>query len=88
MNIKNFINRPIMSVMLSVVIVIIGVIGLLSLPIEQYPDIAPPTVKVSATYTGANAETIMKSVVTPLEASINGVENMQYMTSSVLPCAM
>ena len=88
MDIKNFINRPIMSVMLSVVIVIIGVIGLLSLPIEQYPDIAPPTVKVSATYTGANAETIMKSVVTPLEASINGVENMQYMTSSVLPCAM
>ncbi len=82
MDIKNFINRPIMSVMLSVVIVIIGIIGLLSLPIEQYPDIAPPTVKVNATYTGANAETIMKSVVTPLEASINGVENMQYMTSS------
>ncbi len=82
MNIKNFINRPIMSVMLSVIIVIIGIIGLLNLPIEQYPDIAPPTVKVSATYTGANAETIMKSVVTPLEASINGVENMQYMTSS------
>ena len=82
MNIKNFINRPIMSVMLSVIIVIVGVIGLLSLPIEQYPDIAPPTVKVNATYTGANAETIMKSVVTPLEASINGVENMQYMTSS------
>ena len=71
-----------MSVMLSVVIVIIGIIGLLNLPIEQYPDIAPPTVKVSATYTGANAETIMKSVVTPLEASINGVEDMQYMTSS------
>ena len=68
--------------MLSVVIVIIGIIGLLNLPLEQYPDIAPPTVKVSATYTGANAETIMKSVVTPLEASINGVENMQYMTSS------
>ncbi len=82
MSIKNFINRPIMSVMLSVVTVITGVIGLLNLPIEQYPDIAPPTVKVSATYTGANAETIMKSVVTPLEASINGVENMQYMTSS------
>lgn len=82
MNIHNFINRPIMSVMLSVIIVIIGIIGLLSLPIEQYPDIAPPTVKVSATYTGANAETIMKTVVTPLEAAINGVENMQYMTSS------
>lgn len=55
---------------------------MLSLPIEQYPDIAPPTVKVNATYTGANAETIMKSVVTPLESSVNGVENMQYMTSS------
>lgn len=82
MDIKNFIDRPIMSVMLSVIIVIIGLVGLLSLPIEQYPDIAPPTVKVNATYTGANAETIMKSVVTPLEASINGVENMQYMTST------
>ena len=82
MNIKNFINRPIMAVMLSVVIVIIGIIGLLNLSLEQYPDIAPPTVKVSATYVGANAETVMKSVVTPLEASINGVENMQYMTST------
>lgn len=82
MDIKTFINRPIMSVMLSVVIVIVGIIALLNLPIEQYPDIAPPTVKVNATYTGANAETIMKSVVTPLETSINGVENMQYMTST------
>lgn len=82
MNIKNFINRPIMAVMLSVVIVIIGIIGLLNLPLEQYPDIAPPMVKVSATYVGANAETVIKSVVTPLEASINGVENMQYMTST------
>lgn len=82
MNIKTFISRPILSVMLSVVIVIIGFIGLLCLPLEQYPDIAPPTVKVSATYVGANAETVMKSVVTPLEASINGVENMQYMTST------
>ncbi len=82
MDIQKFITRPIMSVMLSVIIIIIGVIALLNLPLEQYPDIAPPTVKVSATYTGANAETIMKSVVTPLEASINGVENMQYMTSS------
>ncbi len=82
MNIKTFIDRPILSVMLSVVIVIIGFIGLISLPLEQYPDIAPPTVKVNATYVGANAETVMKSVVTPLEASINGVENMQYMTST------
>lgn len=82
MNIKTFIDRPIFSVMISVTIVILGVIGLVSLPIEQYPDIAPPTVKVTASYTGANAETVMKSVVTPLEASINGVENMQYMTST------
>ncbi len=82
MDIQPFITRPIMSVMLSVVTVIIGIIALLNLPLAQYPDIAPPTVKVSATYTGAHAETIMKSVVTPLEASINGVENMQYMTSS------
>ncbi len=82
MNIKTFIDRPILSVMLSVVTVIIGIIGLLCLPLEQYPDIAPPTVKVNATYVGANAETVMKSVVTPLEASINGVENMQYMTST------
>ncbi len=82
MNIKTFIDRPILSVMLSVVTVIIGIIGLLCLPLEQYPDIAPPTVKVNATYVGANAETVMKSVVTPLEASINGVENIQYMTST------
>ncbi len=82
MNIKTFIDRPILSVMLSVVIVIISFIGFISLPLEQYPDIAPPTVKVNATYVGANAETVMKSVVTPLEASINGVENMQYMTST------
>lgn len=71
-----------MSAMLSVTIVILVILGLFNLPIEQYPDIAPPTVKVSATYTGANAETVMKSVVTPLEAAINGVENMQYMTST------
>ena len=82
MNVKTFIDRPITSVMIAVTIVIIGVIGLICLPIEQYPDIAPPTVKVSATYTGASAETVMKSVVVPLEASINGVENMQYMTST------
>lgn len=82
MNINAFIGCPILSVMLSVVIVIIGIIGLLCLPLEQYPDIAPSTVKVSATYVGVNADTITKSVVTPLEASINGVENMQYMTST------
>ena len=82
MSIKTFIDRPITSVMIAVSIVIIGMIGLIALPISQYPDIAPPTVKVSATYTGASAETVMKSVVVPLEASINGVENMQYMSST------
>ena len=82
MSIKNFIDRPITSVMMAVTIVILGVIALIALPLSQYPDIAPPTVKVSATYTGASAETVMKSVVVPLEASINGVEDMQYMTST------
>lgn len=82
MSINTFIDRPITSVMTAVTTVVIGIIGLIALPISQYPDIAPPTVKVSATYTGANAETMMKSVVAPLEAAINGVENMQYMTST------
>ena len=82
MKLDNFINRPVLSTVISILIVILGVIGLVSLPIETYPDIAPPTVMVSATYTGANAETTLKSVVVPLEESINGVENMDYMTSS------
>ncbi len=82
MQLKTFVDRPILSVMLSVVIVILGLVSLFALPLEQYPDIAPPTVKVSASYTGANAETMMKCVVTPLETSINGVENMQYMTAN------
>ena len=82
MNVKTFIDRPITSVMISVTIVVIGIISLVWLPLEQYPDIAPPTVKVTTTYTGASAETVMKSVVAPLEAAINGVENMQYMTST------
>ena len=82
MNVKTFIDRPITSVMIAVCIVLLGVISLVYLPLEQYPDIAPPTVKVSATYTGASAETVMKSVVVPLEASVNGVENMQYLTST------
>lgn len=82
MNVKTFIDRPIASLMIAVCIVLLGVISLVYLPLEQYPDIAPPTVKVSATYTGASAETVMKSVVVPLEASVNGVEDMQYMTST------
>ena len=82
MRVKTFIDRPILSGVLSIGIVIVGIISLVALPVEQFPDIAPPTIRVSATYTGANAETVMKSVITPLEEAINGVENMTYMTSS------
>lgn len=82
MKLDRFINRPVLSTVISIIIVILGVIGLVTLPIEQYPDIAPPTVSVSASYTGANAQTTLNSVVVPLEESINGVENMDYMSSS------
>ncbi|MGN0053698.1 MAG: efflux RND transporter permease subunit [Bacteroides sp.] len=82
MTVKTFIDRPILSGVISVMLVIIGLIGLSQLPVEQFPDIAPPTVRVTATYTGANAETVMKSVITPLEEQLNGVENMMYMTST------
>ncbi len=82
MNVTNFIQRPVLSTVISVVIVILGIIGLFSLPIEQYPDIAPPTISVRTTYQGADAETVMNSVLAPLEESINGVEGMDYMTSS------
>lgn len=82
MSVKTFIDRPILSGVISVAIMIVGLIGLSQLPLEQFPDIAPPTVRVSATYTGANAETVMKSVITPLEEQLNGVENMMYMTST------
>lgn len=80
--IKNFINRPVLSTVISIIIVILGILGLIMLPVTQYPDIAPPTVSVSANYSGANAETVMKSVVVPLEEQINGVEGMSYITSS------
>ena len=82
MTVKTFIDRPILSGVISVLIVILGVIGLTQLPIEQFPNIAPPTVRVQASYTGANAETVMKSVIVPLEESLNGVEDMMYMTST------
>lgn len=82
MNLKFFIDRPILSIVLSVTIVLLGFIGLKSLPVEQYPDIAPPTVTVYTTYPGANAETVLKSVIVPLEEAINGVENMSYITST------
>lgn len=81
MSIATFINRPVLSTVISIFIVIFGILGLVSLPIEQYPDIAPPTIMVSTNYTGANAESVLKSVIAPLEEQINGAENMTYMTS-------
>ncbi len=77
-----FIKRPVMAICVAVLIVMVGLISLFSLPVEQYPDIAPPTVRVEATYTGADADAVMKSVIMPLEESINGVENMLYITST------
>ena len=82
MKLDRFINRPVLSTVISVLIVILGVLGLVSLPITQFPDIAPPTVSVSTSYTGANAQTVLNSVIAPLEEAINGVENMDYMTST------
>ena len=82
MKLDRFINRPVLSTVISILIVILGGIGLISLPVTQYPDIAPPTVSVRATYTGANANTVLNSVIAPLEDQINGVENMMYMTST------
>ena len=79
---KTFIERPVLSTVISIIIVILGVLGLTTLPIEQYPDIAPPTVKVSANYTGASAETVLESVIIPIEEQINGVEGMTYITST------
>ena len=82
MKLDNFINRPVLSTVISILMVILGVIGLATLPVTQYPDIAPPTVSVRATYQGANAQTVLNSVIAPLEDQINGVENMMYMTSN------
>lgn len=82
MKLDGFINRPVLSTVISIFIVIFGLLGLFSLPIEQYPDIAPPTIQVSTTYTGANAQTVLNSVIAPLEEQINGAENMDYMVSS------
>ena len=82
MKLDKFINRPVLSTVISILIVILGVIGLATLPVTQYPDIAPPTVSVEATYTGANAQTVLNSVIAPLEDQINGVENMMYIQSS------
>ena len=82
MNVRTFIDRPILSGVISVLMVLVGIIGLSQLALEQFPEIAPPTVRIMASYTGANAETVQKSVVVPLEEAINGVEGMMYMTST------
>lgn len=82
MKLDRFINRPVLSTVISIIIVILGVLGLISLPITQYPDIAPPTIQVSTDYQGADAQTVLNSVIAPLEEQINGVENMMYMTST------
>ena len=79
---KIFIERPVLSTVISILLVILGVLGLTTLPIEQYPDIAPPTIRVTATYTGADAQTVLNSVIIPLEEQINGVEDMIYMNST------
>ena len=78
MTFTTFIKRPVLSTVISILIVLLGFIGLVSLPVEQYPNIAPPTVAVWTSYPGADAETVKNSVITPLEESINGVEGMDY----------
>ncbi|MBD5246718.1 MAG: MMPL family transporter [Barnesiella sp.] len=82
MKLDTFINRPVLSTVISIFIVLLGLIGLSSLPVTQYPDIAPPTIRVSTTYTGANAQAVLNSVIAPLEESINGAEGMTYMEST------
>ena len=82
MKLDRFIKRPVLSTVISIIIVILGILGLVAIPVTQYPDIAPPTVRVSTSYTGANAQTVLNSVIAPLEEQINGVENMMYMTST------
>ena len=82
MNLRYFIDRPILSAVISVAIVLMGMLALVSLPVEQYPDIAPPTIQVYTNYPGANAETVQKAVIVPLEEAINGVEDMNYIPST------
>lgn len=82
MNLKTFISHPVLSSVISILIIVVGIIALLGLPIEQYPDIAPPCVEVTTSYTGASASTIQKAVIAPLEEAINGVEGMDYMVST------
>ncbi len=82
MKLDTFINRPVLSTVISIFIVILGVVGMLWLPITQYPDIAPPTIEVSTTYTGADAKTVLNSVIAPIEEQINGAEGMTYIQST------
>ncbi|MBO5243108.1 MAG: efflux RND transporter permease subunit, partial [Muribaculaceae bacterium] len=82
MKLDRFINRPVLSTVISIFIVLLGIIGLFSLPVTQYPDIAPPTISVTTTYQGANAQAVLNSVIAPLEESINGAEGMTYMEST------
>ena len=82
MKLDTFINRPVLSTVISIFIVLLGLLGLVSLPITQFPDIAPPTIRVSTTYTGANAQAVLNSVIQPLEESINGAEGMDFITST------
>ncbi len=82
MKLDTFINRPVLSTVISIFIVLLGLIGLFSLPVTQFPDIAPPTIRVSTSYTGANAQAVLNSVIAPLEESINGAEGMTYMEST------
>src|SRR3546814_12307154 len=79
---KQFLDRPVRSTGFSIIMLILGVLGLTTLPVTQYPDIAPPTVRVMANYPGANAETVLESVIIPIEEQINGVEGMTYITST------
>lgn len=82
MTVTTFIERPVLSIVISIAILLLGLIALMGLPIEQFPNIAPPTVEVTTSYPGANAETVEKSVIVPLEEAINGVENMTYISST------
>lgn len=79
---KKFIERPVLSTVVSLIIVILGILGITALPVSQYPDIAPPTVQVTANYPGASAETVLESVIIPIEEQVNGVEGMDYITST------
>lgn len=88
MTFTNFIKRPVLSTVISIFFVLLGIIGLISLPIEQYPNIAPPTISIQTFYQGADAQTVLNSVITPLEESINGVENMTYMESTATNAGM